>query len=231
MNKINCNVIKDILPLYVDDLASEDTKALVESHLKKCDSCMEEYRKMANVLQMPIECVTEPIEKLQKKWRSEKILTTIFTTVISLVVVLLLSFCLFFYGVPASEESIGLTTEFQINRYGYLNQEYVFHFTRLDNKNLNTFFKNIYEKNEQGEKVLVGYEVQIREPIINLIQQPKGFTFGYMYQDASGPDADFDFTVTIKYKDSDKVYSMREEGLFVPQENLGGIDFEGLYGR
>ena len=38
MNKINCNVIKDILPLYVDDLASEDTKALVESHLKKCDS-------------------------------------------------------------------------------------------------------------------------------------------------------------------------------------------------
>ena len=231
MNKINCNVIKDILPLYVDDLASEDTKALVESHLKKCDSCMEEYRKMANVLQMPIECVTEPIEKLQKKWRSEKILTTIFTTVISLVVVLLLSFCLFFYGVPASEESIGLTTEFQINRYGYLNQEYVFHFTRLDNKNLNTFFKNIYEKNEQGEKVLVGYEVQVREPIINLIQQPRGFTFGYMYQDASGPDADFDFTVTIKYKDSEKVYSMREEGLFVPQENLGGIDFEGLYGR
>ena len=44
MNKINCNVIKDILPLYVDDLASEDTKALVESHLKKCDSCMQEYR-------------------------------------------------------------------------------------------------------------------------------------------------------------------------------------------
>lgn len=229
MNKINCNVIKDILPLYVDDLASEDTKALVESHLKKCDSCMEEYRKMANVLQMPIECVTEPIEKLQKKWRSEKILITIFTTLVSLVVVLLMSFWLFYYGIPASDESIGLTTEFQINRYGYLNQEYVFHFTRLDNKNLNTFFKNIYEKNEQGEKVLVGYEVQIREPIINLIQQPRGFTFGYMYQDASGPDADFDFTVTIKYKDSEKVYSMREEGLFVPQENLGGIDFEELY--
>ena len=85
MNKINCNVIKDILPLYVDDLVSEDTKALVESHLKKCDSCMEEYRKMANVLQMPIECVTEPIEKLQKKWRNQKIVITLYTTVISLV--------------------------------------------------------------------------------------------------------------------------------------------------
>ena len=113
----------------------------------------------------------------------------------------------------------------------YINSYHQLHDIQFHNKNLNTFFKNIYEKNEQGEKVLVGYEVQIREPIINLIQQPKGFTFGYMYQDASGPDADFDFTVTIKYKDSDKVYSMREEGLFVPQENLGGIDFEGLYGR
>lgn len=229
MSKINCNVIKDILPLYVDDLVSEDTKTLVEAHLRKCESCKEEYRKIANVLQMPIECDVKPIQKLQKKWRIEKIATTTIITVISIVVVMLMSFWLFYYGVPSSEEKIGLETEFQVCSYGYLNQEYVFHFTRLDNKNLNTFFKNIYEKNEQGEKVLVGYEVQVREPIINLIHQAKGFSFGYMYQEASSPDEDFDFIVTIKYKDSEKVYSMREEGLFVQQENLGGIDFEGLY--
>ena len=231
MNKINCNIIKDLLPLYVDDLACEDTKALVESHLKKCGSCMEEYRKMANVLQMPIECITEPIEKLQKKWRIEKIITTIFATVISLVVVLLMIFWLFYYGVPSSEDSIDIATEFQVCSYGYLNQEYVFHLSRTDEKNLTTIFKDIYALNEQGEKTLIGYEVQIREPIINFIKISRGLTFGYPYQDLSGPDEDFDFTVTIKYKDSEKVYSMREEGLFVPQENLGGIDFEGLYGR
>ena len=29
MGKINCNVIQDILPLYIDDTVSDDTKELV----------------------------------------------------------------------------------------------------------------------------------------------------------------------------------------------------------
>lgn len=218
MSKINCNTIKDILPLYVDDLVCEDTKTLIESHLKKCDSCREEFRKMANILEVPIECDMEPIEKLQKKWSRRKIISTVFTTVVSLIIVMLMSFWLFYYGIPVSEDKIGLTTEFQKNSYGYLKQEYVFHFTRSDMKSFNTFFKNVYDKNERGENILVGYEVQIREPIFNIIQQPNNYTFGYMYQETSLPDEDFDFTVTIKYKDSEKVYSMKEEGLFVSQE-------------
>ena len=28
MEKINCNVIQDILPLYIDDVVSDDTKEL-----------------------------------------------------------------------------------------------------------------------------------------------------------------------------------------------------------
>ena len=35
MEKINCNVIQDILPLYIDDVVSDDTKELVEEHLQK----------------------------------------------------------------------------------------------------------------------------------------------------------------------------------------------------
>ena len=29
MEKINCNVIQDILPLYIDEVVSDDTKELV----------------------------------------------------------------------------------------------------------------------------------------------------------------------------------------------------------
>ena len=39
MNKINCNVIGDLLPLYVDGAVSEDTKKLVEEHLAECADC------------------------------------------------------------------------------------------------------------------------------------------------------------------------------------------------
>ncbi len=33
MKKISCNIIKDVLPLYLDDVVSEDTKNMVEEHL------------------------------------------------------------------------------------------------------------------------------------------------------------------------------------------------------
>ena len=33
MSKISCNVIQDIMPLYVDEIVSEDTKKLVEEQI------------------------------------------------------------------------------------------------------------------------------------------------------------------------------------------------------
>ena len=39
MSKISCHIIQDILPLYVDGIVSEDTKEMVEEHLRECESC------------------------------------------------------------------------------------------------------------------------------------------------------------------------------------------------
>ena len=41
MDKMNCNVIGDLLPLYADDVVSEDTKCIVEEHLAECGECRE----------------------------------------------------------------------------------------------------------------------------------------------------------------------------------------------
>ena len=43
MEKINCNVIQDILPLYIDNVVSDDTKELVEEHLQNCEICQRVY--------------------------------------------------------------------------------------------------------------------------------------------------------------------------------------------
>ncbi len=42
MKKMNCNIIKDILPLYLDDVVSNDTREMVEEHLENCESCRKE---------------------------------------------------------------------------------------------------------------------------------------------------------------------------------------------
>ncbi len=41
MADVTCEVIKDLIPLYVDDVLSEDSKALVEEHLNTCEKCAE----------------------------------------------------------------------------------------------------------------------------------------------------------------------------------------------
>ena len=43
---IDCAIIRDLLPLYVDDVLSKESKALVSEHLAACESCMSEFTKM-----------------------------------------------------------------------------------------------------------------------------------------------------------------------------------------
>ena len=43
---MNCNVIRDLIPLYIDDCCSEDTAKLVDKHLKECEGCLRVYNEM-----------------------------------------------------------------------------------------------------------------------------------------------------------------------------------------
>ena len=43
---MNCNIIQDLLPLYIDEICSPETKAAVEEHLKTCPVCKKTYEAM-----------------------------------------------------------------------------------------------------------------------------------------------------------------------------------------
>ena len=77
MDKMNCNVIGDLLPLYADDVVSEDTKALVEEHLVDCEECKERYQEMKREIEEDIRLKAAEAErsallaakkKIRKKW-------------------------------------------------------------------------------------------------------------------------------------------------------------------
>ena len=40
MSEVTCNTIKDILPLYVDGVVSDDTCNMVAKHLEHCEECL-----------------------------------------------------------------------------------------------------------------------------------------------------------------------------------------------
>ncbi len=39
MEKMNCDIIRDLIPSYVDDVCSQATKECVEAHLEECGEC------------------------------------------------------------------------------------------------------------------------------------------------------------------------------------------------
>ena len=71
--KNECNIIKDILPLYVEDMVSADTSAFVEEHLEKCAECRAELEDMkkSNGLEknnVSVEDEVMPLKAFKKKW-------------------------------------------------------------------------------------------------------------------------------------------------------------------
>lgn len=50
MGNIPCDLIKDLLPLYTDDVCSEQTKHTVEEHLSTCERCRKIYEDMQEKL-------------------------------------------------------------------------------------------------------------------------------------------------------------------------------------
>lgn len=40
--EISCHIIRDILPLYLDGVVSDDTRTMVEEHLETCSNCQKE---------------------------------------------------------------------------------------------------------------------------------------------------------------------------------------------
>ena len=43
MNKISCDICKDLMPLVKDGIASEESRLAVEEHLKECETCKAVY--------------------------------------------------------------------------------------------------------------------------------------------------------------------------------------------
>ena len=44
--KIECSYVRDLLPLYIDEIVSDETQSQLTEHLKKCESCRAIYQDM-----------------------------------------------------------------------------------------------------------------------------------------------------------------------------------------
>ncbi|MEC3884966.1 zf-HC2 domain-containing protein [Halobacillus sp. HZG1] len=83
--KISCNVIRDILPLYVENMASQDTRDLVEEHIASCENCKKQLEEMRTVEEPPVDTDLAPLRNIQHTLRRKKLQTIILSVMVTLV--------------------------------------------------------------------------------------------------------------------------------------------------
>ena len=93
--KQNCEIIKDLLPLYIDDACSSESKKSVEEHLQECIDCKIELENLKsdipNAGQLKYRDEVNPLKTIKKKNKVKLVITSIFAVVLTL---LLTFFCL-----------------------------------------------------------------------------------------------------------------------------------------
>ncbi|MEG1547240.1 MAG: zf-HC2 domain-containing protein [Clostridia bacterium] len=74
MDKITCDVIGDLLPLYAEEMLSEDSKALVKEHLNGCSECKNRLSNMRKSMKVPPDSDKAPLASIKKKLFRNKLM-------------------------------------------------------------------------------------------------------------------------------------------------------------
>lgn len=67
---LKCEVIRDLLPLYIDECCSDESRRLVEEHLKECDECRQLLCAMTQEVGIDVEEKNIEEEELLKSGKS-----------------------------------------------------------------------------------------------------------------------------------------------------------------
>ena len=106
--KMECEVIRDLLPLYAEKIASPATNALVEQHLAECPDCRAELEQM----QLPVPVQPElqpeaPLENIRRTLRKKSIRTAA-AAVLAVLCAVVLVFWMGNLSTPVTAEEAGI---------------------------------------------------------------------------------------------------------------------------
>ena len=99
MSKISCDIIKDLLPLYIDGVCSSDSIDLIEEHLKDCPLCEAEFMNLQNNTDIKPEIdkdIDKAVKNANKKIKKGKKKVAIKTICIVLCITMLSGVFVFF---------------------------------------------------------------------------------------------------------------------------------------
>lgn len=141
--KITCDVIKDLLPLYVENISSDDSRILIEEHIVSCDSCKRELNKLGTPKGVSLDTNVLPLKKLKVTLLKRKYLTIFLSVSLTiLILIITMGYITAPEYIPYSEKTVTITetnnktvivhfeapgTRYEISKYRTEdNSEYIF---------------------------------------------------------------------------------------------------------
>lgn len=93
--KYSCNLIRDLIPLYCDEICSEESKEAVETHMEECGECRKFYHEMkqADLVQESVKNRSyedqqiASMKRIKKKWKKKNFAFGIIGIIIGSVIV------------------------------------------------------------------------------------------------------------------------------------------------
>lgn len=75
--EITCNIIRDLLPLYAEDMVSQDSKKMVDDHLCGCDACTKELGAIQKAPKIPLEVDVKSLKRVGNTIRRRRLLAAL----------------------------------------------------------------------------------------------------------------------------------------------------------
>ena len=85
-----CNLIRDILPLYVEDMVSTDTREFVSEHLEHCEACRAAFEHMQKPADIIPYADIVPLKRIKKELFIKRLQTVFLTAILACAIVTVL---------------------------------------------------------------------------------------------------------------------------------------------
>lgn len=204
MNKINCNIIKDLLPLYIDNLTSNESNEIIEEHLNSCNECQIVYEQMNAPIEAEQEQNRENEIDYLKKVKTKTIKNYVF--VFSIIAIVAILTFVFLIGIRVKSDNVNIVANV------YDENEGSFKIVLSNGKRLNVTTMPITGFNDNGDIITEGYVLTpySLQPLPG--KDCDNYTIGY--------PLNRDFNITIRFRDKDVVYVVRNNQLLELKEPL-----------
>ncbi|APM39552.1 zf-HC2 domain-containing protein [Clostridium kluyveri] len=109
--KISCEIVKDLLPLYHDNICSKESRTIVEEHLLECDTCQKYLDDMnSNFIKTNAEKSAEQVKSdilkgIKKKLLRKNLIISAVSVICAIAVLLGAFLLIFHYQMPIPYEN------------------------------------------------------------------------------------------------------------------------------